>query len=166
MKSKLTIIEFRNRLKENTKIGRPDLQLSLGLLSIFFISSKSFYGNFDDSTFRLTKKYNFTSGFYLLKGKYQNINNKVKLNYVIEPISKIGVIWLKYFPFVAMIGLNSFFFFNIKNAPNETYIVFNLFMVFIIFYSRWDIKRKRKNLEQKFIEMFEIENMDKLKSKT
>jgi hypothetical protein len=65
-----------------------------------------------------------------------------------------------------MIGLNSFFFFNIKNAPNETYIVFNLFMVFIIFYSRWDIKRKRKNLEQKFIEMFEIENMDKLKSKT
>jgi amino acid transporter len=161
MKSKLNIIEFRNRLKENTKIGRPELQLSLGILSIFFLSSKSFYGNFDDSTFQLTKNYNFTSGFYLLKGKYQNIDNKVKLNYIIEPMSKIGIIWLKYFPFVAMIGFNSFFFFNIKNAINEVYIVFNLFIVFIIFYSRWDIKRKKKNLEQKFIEIFEIENIDK-----
>lgn len=161
MKSKLNIIEFRNRLKENTKIGRPELQLSLGILSIFFPSSKSFYGNFDDSTFRLTKNYNFTSGFYLLKGKYQNIDNKVKLNYIIEPMSKIGIIWLKYFPFIAMIGFNSFFFFNIKNTPNDIYIVFNLFIVFIIFYSRWDIKRKKKNLEQKFTEIFEIENIDK-----
>ncbi|KLT69200.1 hypothetical protein [Flavobacterium sp. ABG] len=97
----------------------------------------------------------------MLKGKYQNINNKVKLNYTIEPMSKIGMIWLKYFPFVAIIGFNSFFFFNFKNAPNDIYLVFNLFFVFIIFHSRWNIKRKKKNLEQKFIEIFEIENIDK-----
>jgi hypothetical protein len=161
MKSKLNITEFRNRLKENTKIGRAELKLSLGIFSIFFLSSKSFYGNFDDSSFRLTENYNFTSGFYLLKGKYQNINNKVKLNYTIEPMSKIGMIWLKYIPFVAIIGFNSFFFFNLKNVPNNIYIVFNLFFAFIIFHSRWNIKRKKKNLEQKFIEIFEIENIDK-----
>lgn len=156
MNSKLNITEFRNRLKENTKIGRPDIQLSLGIFSIFSISSKIFYGIFDDSTFRLTINYNFTSGFYILKGKYQNIDNKLKLNYNIEPISRIGIIWTKYFPFVALIGFNCFYFFNLKNLPNEIGITFNSFIVFIIFFSRWDMKRKKKNLKQKFSEIFEI----------
>ncbi len=157
MKSKLNITEFRNRLKDNTKIGRPDTQISLGIFSIFFLSSKKFYGNFDDSTFLLTINYNFTSGFYILKGEYQNIDHKLKLNYIIEPISKTSFIWIKYFPFVALIGFNCFFFLNLKNIPNEINIIFNSFIVFIIFFSRWDIKRKKKNLEQKFIEIFEIE---------
>lgn len=156
MNSKLNITEFRNRLKENTKIGRPDIKLSLGIFSLFYLNSKIFYGIFDDSTFRLTINYNFTSGFYILKGKYQNIDNKLKLNYIIEPMSKIGIIWIKYFPFIALIGFNCFYFFNLKNVPNEINIIFNSFIVFIIFFSRWDIKRKRKNLEQKFIEIFEI----------
>ncbi|WP_163400859.1 hypothetical protein [Flavobacterium fluviatile] len=156
MNSKLNIAEFRNRLKENTKIGRPDIQLSLGIFSLFYLNSKIFYGIFDDSTFRLTINYNFTSGFYILKGKYQNIDNKLKLNYIIEPMSRIGITWIKYFPFIALIGFNCFYFFNLKNVPNEINIIFNSFIVFIIFFSRWDIKRKRKKLEQKFIEIFEI----------
>ncbi|CAD0007857.1 hypothetical protein FLAT13_04078 [Flavobacterium salmonis] len=156
MKSKLSITEFRNRLKDNTKIGRSDIQLSLGIFSIFFLSSKIFYGEFDHSTFRLTINYNFTSGFYIIKGKYQNIDNKLKLNYIIEPMSRIGIIWIKCFPFVALIGFNCFYFFNLKNVPNEINILFNSFIAFIIFFSRWDIKRKKKNLEQKFIEIFEI----------
>lgn len=162
MKSKLTISEFRKRLKENTKIGRPELQLSLGPFSIFFLSSKIFYGTFDDTTFRLTKNYNFSSDFYILKGKYQKSEGIVKLNYSIKPITKTGIIWLKYFPFVAIIGFNFFLFYTSENSPYGLPLALNLFIVFVILFSRWDLKRKKKKLEQTFLEIFEIENVTEL----
>lgn len=156
MTSKLNITEFRDRLKDNTKIGSPQLQVKLGIFSVFFFNSKYFFGNFDDSSFRLIKNYNFTSSFYILKGNYKNINNKLKLNYIVEPLSKIGIIWMKFFPFIALIGFNCFFFFNFKNIPKEVYILFNLFIFYIILHSRWRLKTEKKKLEQKFIELFEL----------
>ena len=156
MISKLNISEFREKLKVNTKIGMPELKATFGIFSIFFLNSKNFYGTFDDLTFRLSLNYNFTSDYYILKGKYQNIDNKLKINYTVEPLSKIGIIWIRYFPFVALIGVNFFFFLNSKNLPKEVLIISNLFIVFIIFFSRWDIKRKKKKLERKFIEIFRI----------
>jgi hypothetical protein len=156
MKSKLDITEFRDRLKTNTKTGIPELKVNFGIFSIFFFNSKCFYGKFDDSTFRLSINSNFNTTFYILKGKYKNGDNKVNLNYNIEPMSKIGVIWMKFFPFVVLIGVNCFFCFNFKNAPNEIFIVFNLFIVFIVFFSRWKLKREKKNLELKFNKIFEV----------
>lgn len=60
MKSKIDIAEFRNRLKDNTKIGSPKLKIPLGFFSIFTDNSKSFYGNFDNSNFELTTNSNFS----------------------------------------------------------------------------------------------------------
>ncbi|WP_281226067.1 hypothetical protein [Flavobacterium aquiphilum] len=156
MKTKLTIKEFRERLEDNTKIGMPELKMTFGIFSIFFQNSKYFYGKFDESTFRLAINYNFVTTFYILKGKYQNINNNLKLNYTVEPINKIGLIWIKFFPFIAIIGFNYFSYFILKNTPNEIFIISNLFIVFITFFSRWKLTREKKNLEQKFIEIFEI----------
>ncbi|MFT5754849.1 MAG: hypothetical protein ACI9FW_000981 [Flavobacterium sp.] len=53
MKSKLDITEFRDRLKNNTKIGLPHLQITLGLFSIFFYSSKIFMENLMIQLFNL-----------------------------------------------------------------------------------------------------------------
>ena len=45
MKSKIDITEFRNRLKENTKVGSPKLKVEWGIFSFFFSdNSKYFYG--------------------------------------------------------------------------------------------------------------------------
>ena len=67
MKSKLNITEFRNRLKENTKIGSPKLKAEWGILSIFFAdNSKCFYGKFDNSTFEIIKNSNFFPSYYFL----------------------------------------------------------------------------------------------------
>ncbi|WP_281336863.1 hypothetical protein [Flavobacterium eburneipallidum] len=156
MKSKLNITEFRAKLTENTKIGLPQLRVNFGIFSIFFFNSKCFYGNFDDSTFRLTINYNFTSAIYILKGKYQNTDNKLKLNYTVEPLSKVGIIWMKYFPFVALIGVNSFFYFNFNNTPIFVYILFNLFTIFSFLHLRWSLKRENKKLVQKFNKIFEV----------
>jgi hypothetical protein len=56
MKSKLTISEFRNRLKTHCKIGSPNFKSSLfGIFTMFGGgNSKTFYGLFNDSAFNLT----------------------------------------------------------------------------------------------------------------
>ncbi|WP_433830265.1 hypothetical protein [Flavobacterium anhuiense] len=160
MTTKIDITEFRNRLKENTKIGSPELKIEWGILSIIFAdNSKIFYGKFDNSTFEITKNSNFFSSFYLLKGTYKN-EKKLTINYSIEPISKLGNAWIKYFPIMGFIMCNSVFYFQAK-PPIEIYVIFNAFLVFISIFSRVIIKLQNKNMEQKFIEIFEIEKLDK-----
>jgi len=156
MESKLSTTEFRDRLKLNTKIGTPELKFNFGILSIFSDHSKCFYGSFDDATFRLSINSNFTTKFYILKGKYKNTDSKLNLNYTIETMSKLGIIWIIYFPLVLLIGFNCFLCFNNKSTPNEVIIVFNLFLIFIIFISRLQLKREKKNLKLTFNKIFEI----------
>lgn len=156
MKSKLSLSEFRRRLKNNTQIGSPKLKLSpFAIFTIFDGKSKLFYGLFDDNDFRLTINYLATPTFFILKGNYKIINDKLEVTYTIEPHPKVTLFWVKYFPFFGVIIMNSLLI-SAGNAPLELFMLLNVFLIFIFFYSRWDIKRKRKNIEQKFIEIFEI----------
>jgi len=155
MKSKIDITEFRNRLKDNTKIGIPSLKIQWGILSIFADNSKCFYGKFDNSTFELIKNSNFSPSFYLIKGKYIKTEENLIVNYNIEPIDKLGIAWIKYFPIIALIMCNSIFYFQAK-PPIEIYVIFNLFIVFISIFSRLNIKWQNRNLKRKFNKIFEI----------
>jgi len=156
MTSRISILEFRNRLKSNTKVGLLHFKRELGIFSILFPTSKCFYGKFDDTTFRLMLNSNFVSPIYIIKGKYQNINGILKLNYTVVPRSNIGFIWIKFFPLVALIGANTFCYFIFKITTSKVYIIINSFILFSLLYSRWKLKREKKNLEQKFNETFEI----------
>lgn len=155
MKSKIDITEFRNRLKDNTKIGSPKLKIPLGFFSISTENSKYFYGNFDNSTFEIIKNSNFFPSFYLLKGTYKNIEKSLIVNYTIEPVGKLRVAYLKYFPVIALIFFNSIFYFQAK-PPIEIYILFNLFIIFSSIISRLNIMRQNRNLKRKFNKIFEI----------
>lgn len=155
MKSRIDITEFRNRLNENTKIGSPKLKIPLGFFSIFTENSKYFYGNFDNSTFEIIKNTNFFPSFYFLKGTYQNIEKSLIVNYTIEPLGKLRVTFIKYFPVIALIICNSVFYFQAK-PPIEIYIIFNLFIVFISIISRLNMIWQNRNLKRKFNKMFEI----------
>jgi hypothetical protein len=158
MKSKLTISEFRNRIKIHSKFGSPNLKSSLfGIFTMFGGDiSKTFYGLFDDSAFNLTMNSTLFPPLYVIKGKYKNANSTLNINYTIEPNNKFGLLWMKFFPVFLLFGINLFFLLVEKNAPIEVYISFNSFIIFMIFFSRWDMKRRKKNMEQKFIEIFEI----------
>src|SRR6187431_171380 len=137
MKSKLNITEFRNRIEENFKIGSPKLKLShFGGLTTFGGISKTFYGDFDDSTFRLTMNSTISPTFYIIKGKYKNTNNTIIVNYTIEPSSKFHTIWMKFFPIISLFAFNLLFLLSSEKTPIEVYIPFNSFIVFIIFFSR------------------------------
>jgi hypothetical protein len=157
MKSKLNINEFRNRLKENSKIGSPKLKLShLGASIIPEGISKTFYGIFDDSNFQLTMNSTISPTFYIIKGKYESVNQKLNVNFVIEPSNKIQLIWMKVFPFFSILIINLFLFFIVKKTSIQNILVSNLFLILLIVYAKWKTKRKKKIIEQKFIEIFEL----------
>ena len=155
MKSKIDIIEFRNRLKENTKIGFPKLRIPIGIFSIFTDNTKYFYGDFDNSTFEITTNNNFMPSFYFLKGKYIKKDKILNINYIIEPVGKFRIAWIKYFPIITLISFNSIFYFEIK-PQIEIYLMFNIFLVLISVLSRLNIKWQNKKIQNKFNEIFEI----------
>lgn len=158
MKTKLSISEFRNRLKTHSKIGSPNLKSThLGIFTMFGGDiSKTFYGLFDDSAFNLTMNSTIMPPLYAIKGKYRSINSNLAIDYSIEPNSKFGLLYLKFFPVFALFGVNLFFLFVEKFAPIEVFLSINLFVIVMIFFSRWDMKRRKINMERKFIEVFEI----------
>lgn len=157
MESKLSLAEFRTRLQNNTEIG--SLKVNLSLFRIFprFGGIKPFYGLFDEKSFRLTINSRTSPTYFIIRGNYKNINNRLNINYIVEPNSKFQLLWTRFSPVVFLIALNVFFLFFGRGLRRATTIV-SLFLLIIIFYSRWKEERKRKKLERKFIRIFELQN--------
>ena len=155
MESRLSISEFRERLKNNTEIGSP--KVALGQVRIFPLSGaiKSFYGFFDDNSFNLTVNSKKASTHFIVRGKYENVNNRLIVDYIVEPSNKYQQFWAYYSPIILILAINIFFLFFARGLRRASTIV-NLFLLFMAFYSRWNEERKRKKLEQKFISIFEI----------
>ena len=155
MESRLSISEFRARLKDNTEIGSP--KVALGQVRIFPISGtiKPFYGFFDDNSFSLTLNLKKSSTYFIVRGKYENENNMLRVDYIIEPSNKYQHFWAYYSTIILILAINIFFLFFARGLRRASTIV-NLFLLFMAFYSRWNEERKRKKLEQKFISIFEI----------
>jgi hypothetical protein len=155
MESKLSLSEFRLRLKNNTEIGSTTSQM--GKVRIFPISGaiKPFYGFFDETNFSLTVNSPKSSTAFIVKGNYKDVNNKVRVNYIVEPKNKYQQFWAYYSPIILIVAINIFFLFFARGLRRASTIV-NLFLLFMAFYSRWNEERKRKKLEQKFISIFEI----------
>lgn len=156
MESKLSLQEFRLRLKNNTEIGSPKLKLSpFGVFfNLFSGQSKPFYGLFDDKSFHLTMNYTTSPTFFIIKGQYKITNRTFIISYTIEPSPKLYLVWIKFFPIIALVLINISFFFS--EVQKELFILPNIALIFMFFFSRWNLKQKRKNIEKKFVEIFEI----------
>lgn len=155
MESKLSLSEFRSRLDNNTEIG--SVKGLAGQSRIFPISGpiKPFYGFFDDNSFSLTVNSKKSTTHFIVRGKYESINNRLRVDYVVEPGNKYKQFWVYYSPIILIVAINIFFLFFARGLRRASTIV-NLFLLFMAFYSRWNEERKRKKLEQKFINIFEI----------
>ena len=155
MQSKLSISEFRARLQNNTEIGSP--KAVLGQVRVFPLSGavKPFYGFFDDTSFNLTVNSLKASTSYIIKGKYKNGNNGVEVHYNVETGNKYKQFWTYYSPIILILAINIFFLFFARGLRRASTIV-NLFLLFTAFYSRWNEERKKKKLEKKFLNIFEI----------
>ena len=155
MQSKLSLSDFRERLKNNTEIG--SLKGKLGQVRLFPLSGavKPFYGFFDDNSFSLTVNSLKSSTYFIVKGKYKMGNNGVEVMYNVESGNKYQQFWVYYSPIILILAINIFFLFFARGLRRASTIV-NLFLLFMAFYSRWNEERKKKKLEQKFVNIFEI----------
>ncbi|MNQ62995.1 hypothetical protein D3C85_773620 [compost metagenome] len=155
MESKLSLLEFRERLKNNTEIGSP--KVVLGQIRVFPISGpiKPFYGFFDDKSFSLTVNSKKSATNFMVRGKYENVNNRLSVDYIVESSNKYRQFWAYYSPIILILAINIFFLFFARGLRRASTIV-NLFLLFIAFYWRWNEERKRKKLEKNFIKIFEI----------
>lgn len=154
--SNLSLSDFHIRLQNNIEIGSLKVNLSHFRLFPIFGGVKPFYGLFDDKSFRLTINSATSPTIFIVRGNYKNIDNRVNVNYVVEENSKFQLLWTKFSPVFFLIFINIFFLFFGRGLRRATTIV-SLFLLIVIFYSRWKEERKRKKLEQKFIRIFEIE---------
>jgi len=155
MQSKLSLSDFRERLKNNTEIG--SLKGKWGQVRLFPLSGavKPFYGFFDDNSFSLTVNSLKSSTYFIVKGKYKMGNNGVEVMYNVESGNKYQQFWVYYSPIILILAINIFFLFFARGLRRASTIV-NLFLLFMAFYSRWNEERKKKKLEQKFVNIFEI----------
>ena len=157
MQSNINLAEFRNRLKNNTKIGHPKLKLSpFAMFLMFGDSSKIFYGLFDDHSFSLTSNFRTSPTYFILRGSYKTQNGKLKIKYDIAPRYKYQIYWWIFVPILGFIVFN-YLLLSGKNKPDsEVPIIVNLFLMFMVIYGYLSITWKRKKLEKNFIEIFEI----------
>ena len=128
MESKLSLAEFRARLINNTEVGSLKVNLSTFRLFPIFRGTKPFYGLFDDKSFTLTLNSATSPTIFVIKGKYKNVNNVLKVDYVVEPNSKLQLIWAEYAPVIGIIVINLFFLFFAKGLRRGTTII-NLFLL-------------------------------------
>lgn len=153
--SNLSLLDFRTRLKNNIEIGSLKVNLSRFRLFPIFGGVKPFYGLFDDNSFRFTLNSATSPTIFIVRGNYKNIDNRINVNYVVEENSKFQLLWTKFSPVAFLVFINIFFLFFGRGLRRATTIV-SLFLLIVIFYSRWKEERKRKKLERNFIRIFEI----------
>ena len=157
MQSNINITEFRNRLKNNTKIGHPKLKLSpFAMFSMFGDSSKIFYGLYDDYSFSLTSNFRTSPTYYIVRGNYKTVNEKLQIQYNIAPRYKYQIYWWVFISIIGFAVFNSLLLTGRNKPDSEVPIIANLFFIFMATYAYLNITRKRRKLEKNFIEIFEV----------
>lgn len=124
MISKINIVEFRERLNKNTKLGNPKIKgTPFAVISISGESDKTFFGKFDKTKFELTENATLFPTPYIISGEINPKNDtQTEINYEVKPIG-FGYYWLKYMPIFGLILFNSFYRISIpesisNNKPN------------------------------------------------
>ena len=161
MTSEYNIKDFREKLLELTKEGYPlNKGNPFAIFSINF-SSKPFYGNIYESTFKITKNANINLLPYLIEGKFKKNGNVTLLNYEIIPM-KFGYYWIKFFPIlINFIGIVALLF-NLKNIDSDILNTKFLFFVFIaeliLILPLLITKIRKKKFEKEFLRSLKIKN--------
>jgi len=156
MVSKISIVEFRERLNKNTKYGNPKIKGSpFGVLFIFSESDKIFFGTYDKNKFALTKNFITKITPFIISGEiHAKDNHNTEVNYEIKPIG-FGYYWMKYFPFLVIPIFNLILYQD--SAPLEMFELINTFIIAMIIFIYFNMKFKKNKLEKDFKRIFEIE---------
>lgn len=152
MTSRINALLFNERLKYSVRVGNPVFMGPFRFLDLFFNQTKhTFYGNFDSSNFKFTNNSYYRTPFYI-EGTYSEKNNEEsEVDYEIKT---------NFYSFFLSHALTLMVL--VKNLPpvliNETspdtYI--RLMVVFFFLLRYFAIYAKKKELEEDFIETFDV----------
>ncbi len=155
MVSKISIVEFKERLVKNTKFGNPKIKgTPFAVFSIFGESNKFFFGTYNDTNFKLTKNSTLFVAPFIISGKFNSTsNNQTKIDYEVEPIG-LGYYWIKYLPLFGIFVFNLIFY--IESTPVEMYVILNLILLVFFIFSHFFMRQKKNKLIAIFEKVFEI----------
>ena len=155
MVSKISIVEFRERLVKNTKYGNPKIKgTPFAIFSKFGESNKSFYGTYNEAKFELTKNSTLFPAPFIISGKFNSTsNNRTEIVYEVKPIA-FGYYWIKYLPIFGILMFNLILYMD--SRPVEMYTIINLILLGFFIISRIYMWRKKSKLIAVFEKKFEI----------
>ncbi|ESU21261.1 hypothetical protein FCR2A7T_06890 [Flavobacterium cauense R2A-7] len=157
MVSKISITEFKERLKNNTKYGPPKIKgTPFAIFTLFGESNKIFFGTYSKTKFELTKNSTLFPTVHIISGEIKSIeNNKTEINYVVKPIG-FGYYWNKYMPIIAIPIFNLILYTN--SFPLKAYKIINPVIVGIAILCNFLVWRNKNKLINHFEKVFEIES--------
>lgn len=158
MTIRLNTKDFKSRLTDSTTIGEPTIMgTPFAVLTMFDFSGRPFYGEFNNSEFRLARNkiFPFQTG-YIIKGKYSTTDsNGTTLKYEIKPI-QFYYYWIRVMPVIFLIVLNIMFIKNLGDFTSSEIIVLNIFFLFGLVLMVTVDKFSKKRLEKRFQEEFGV----------
>ena len=159
MTSRLTKTEFDLRLKNLTRKGEPTIMgTPFAILTIFDLSGKPFYGEYNGTNFRITRNKTLpTPSGYIVKGHFSESGRKTKLDYEIKPIL-FSYYWIRLVPIFAFLFFNGVLLFNLKTFQWDIILTLNGFLGLMTFVALTVDKFQRRAIEERFIEEFEVES--------
>jgi len=156
MISRLSTTDFYKRLKDNTKIGNPIIKGTpfAGYVKIGEFN-KPFFGDFDDSKFRLTKNSSISPIPYIIHGFIKSKNDsETEISIDIKPIG-FGFYWIRLFPFALFILFYVIYFCQEAKLDMDVFILLNLFIL-LLFSPILIVNLMKKRFVKKFNKIFEI----------
>jgi hypothetical protein len=153
MVSKIDVKKFNICLNKNIKWGNPKVKGTLfSILTIFSKDKKTFYGNFNQLKFEITKNASVFPIPFIIYGKINT--NKKEIIYDIKPIG-FGYYWIKYFPFIGFLLFNLLLYTH--SAPLFVFKIFNVFLLGSALISYFYLIKSKKRLLLDFKKVFELE---------
>jgi hypothetical protein len=155
MTSNMTIEEFRARLRDLVKKGEPSIMGTPFGILMADLSSKPFYGEFNDVEFRLTNNSVLSSSGHIVKGRYRAADSAgTEINYEVRPI-RFSYFWRRFVPVFGLIVFNTLLYSIPATVPINVLLAINIFFVVMLVFGLWSEKRQGRKLERRFIEEFE-----------
>ena len=156
MISRLNKRDFKKQLIDNTKIGNPIIK---GTPFAGYVKygefSKPFFGDYDESNFRLTKNSSLFPVPYIIQGHFKSKgDSETEVTIVIKRIG-FGFYWIRLFPLFLLILFNSICFLQDSKFDWNVFILINLF-ISLMFTPILIVKQMKKTFLKRFYKIFNL----------
>jgi hypothetical protein len=152
MRSEFSKEEFKSTLTGITTKGEPNIMgTPFVVLTLFDLSFRPFYGQVNDSWFRITWNSTFLPTPFIISGKYHSNNHKTEINYQIEKMW-----WVRVGPVLAFILFNSILIANSESIPLSVFLFLNAFIALGTFFTLFITNIQKKKMLKRFISEMEI----------